>query len=351
MRCPRMSAAHAGDAAPGARGRDIRLPREGKGFRMPHPDAAGSGRTCRAFAPRSTSAPSSGADLSLRPRTTTRAAISSAAARDGWARTPPVRAWRRCRTPRRARGSDRSAGPTGDRRGILRRGCRRRRRCPQIPRHLRRGGRAAHTGSAVARVRRSPRRRRACVRPPRPSASDREETLPPRRVGGSGDPGQLLIVAEVHVGMGEEIQDAAVQRSSGSKLPSTDVESPAARARAKSAGASFHSADCRNQLPMCTCEAPSKEVGTVVRGGVADRSHRRQDRAVAVGSGVRCVDAPVGRDESTRTCDTSSPRRWSSRRMKSPNSSPPTTPTMVVGTPAAAAPHAVIAEELPIAAR
>ena len=60
------------------------------------------------------------------------------------------------------------------------------------------------------------------------------------------------------------------------------------------------------------------------------------------------TDAPVGRSGSTRQADTSTPRAASASSMNRPSASSPTTPTMLTRRPSRAAPHAVIADELPI---
>ncbi len=64
---------------------------------------------------------------------------------------------------------------------------------------------------------------------------------------------------------------------------------------------------------------------------------------------MRIVDDPVGIVPSVRQLETSTPRRTSSLVTNVPSRSLPITPTIAVGTPSRAVPHAVIADELPSA--
>ena len=65
----------------------------------------------------------------------------------------------------------------------------------------------------------------------------------------------------------------------------------------------------------------------------------------------RITEAPVGSPGATRHADTSTPRSASASSVNRPSASSPTTPTRLTRSPSRAAPHAVIADELPMVSR
>ena len=137
----------------------------------------------------------------------------------------------------------------------------------------------------------------------------------------------------------------------GSQFGSRLVVAPPSRAARNNAGRSAASPGWRKKLPTWTCRARLEQRGRHVgRPRVRDRAHRGEDRAVGA---VAEHDRRAGGPARARPGRPTRPRhaRASASSVNRPSASSPTTPTIATRSPSRAAPHAVIADELPIVSR